>query len=179
MATKKPKGTSAARIWGMARIALGFTFLWAFFDKLFGLGFSTCRDGQTGEVVINCSKSWLAGGSPTSGFLQFGTDGPLAGFYQGLAGNPFVDWLFMMGLFGIGLALVLGIGMRIAAVSGVLLMLMMWSAAFPPANNPLIDEHVVYALLLIGLFKVNPNQSFGLRDRWVSTTLVKRYPVLE
>lgn len=179
MATKRQKDSNVARVWGLARIALGFTFLWAFFDKLLGLGFSTCRDGQTGEVVINCSKSWLWGGSPTSGFLQFGTDGPLAGFYQGLAGNIFIDWLFMMGLLGIGLALILGIGMRIAAVSGVLLMLMMWSAAFPPANNPLIDEHIIYALLLVGLLKVNSNQVFGLRHRWAATGLVKRYPVLE
>ena len=28
----------------LARISLGLIFLWAFFDKLWGLGFATCRD---------------------------------------------------------------------------------------------------------------------------------------
>ena len=34
----------------------------------------------------------------------------------------------MIGLAGIGIALLLGIGMRVAAVSGAALYLMMWSA---------------------------------------------------
>ncbi|HEX9595051.1 MAG TPA: hypothetical protein VF996_02900 [Candidatus Saccharimonadales bacterium] len=175
----KNKANKAAKVWGLARIFLGLTFLWAFFDKLIGFGFATCRDAQTDEVVINCAKSWLNGGSPTAGFLNFGTHGPLADFYQGLAGNPVTDWLFMLGLLGIGTALLLGIGMRIAVVSGVLLLLMMWTAAFPPANNPLIDDHIIYALVLIGLLKVNNEQALGLRSWWRGTNLVKHYPVLE
>src|SRR5690554_1581179 len=86
------------RIWAMLRIGLGFIFLWAFLDKLIGLGFSTCRSPETNEVMIQCSKSWLGGGSPTEGFLLHGTYGPLAQFYQGLAGNPAIDALFMVGL---------------------------------------------------------------------------------
>jgi thiosulfate dehydrogenase (quinone) large subunit len=39
------------------------------------------------------------------GSLRFGPDGPLAGFYPGLAGAARADWLFMIGLLGIGLAL--------------------------------------------------------------------------
>ena len=61
--------------------------------------------------------------------------GPLADFYTGLAGNAIVDWVFMLGLLGIGVALILGIGMRIAAVSGAAMLIMMWSAVLPPANN--------------------------------------------
>jgi len=177
MATNN-KQSRAAKSWGLVRIALGLTFLWAFFDKLIGLGYATCRDAQD-EVAVNCAKSWLNGGSPTSGFLSFGTHGPLADFYQGLAGNAVVDWLFMLGMLGVGSALLLGIGMRIAVVSGGLMMLMMWSAAFPPENNPLIDEHIIYALMLVGLLKVNSEQALGLRGRWRSTSLVKRFPILE
>lgn len=174
---KKSK-TNADKVWGLTRITLGFIFLWAFLDKLIGLGYSTCKDATTGVVNTMCDKAWLSGGSPTSGFLQFGTDGPLSGFYQGLAGNVLIDWLFMMGLFGIGLALMLGIGMRVATVSGVLLMAMMYSAALWPANNPLIDEHVVYALVIVGLYRVNDNQQLGFGERWKQTNIVKRYPWL-
>ena len=38
-----------------------------------------------------------------------------------MAGAVWADWLFMIGHFAIGTALVLGVGMRIAAASGALL----------------------------------------------------------
>src|SRR5680860_209629 len=120
MAKKKNK-LNVNNVWALARISLGLTFLWAFFDKLFGLGFTTCRN-DLGEVTIMCGKAVANGGSATLGFLKFGTDGPFASFYQSLAGNSFIDTLFMAGLLGIGVALTLGIGMRIAAVSGVALL---------------------------------------------------------
>lgn len=163
----------------LARISLGLIFLWAFFDKLFGLGFATCRDAQTDVVTNMCDKAWVNGGSPTEGFLNFATKGPLEGFYQGLAGNGFVDLLFMGGLLLLGIALVFGIGMRLATVGGALLMLMMWSAALPPENNPLLDDHIVYALLLVSLLYTNDQQRLGLRSWWVKQPLVKRLPILE
>lgn len=178
MAKNKSTSEPAGKVWGLARIAMGFVFLWAFFDKLLGLGFSTCREASSGAVNVLCERAWLTGGSPTNGFLKFGTSGPLADFYQELAGNPLVDWLFMLGLLGIGLALILGICMRLAVVSGVLLLLMMYAAALPPANNPLVDDHIIYALLLIGLLKVNVAQRFGLGRWWSLRASVKRWPVI-
>ena len=71
-------------IWGILRIGMGWIFLWAFFDKLFGLGFATKAEG-----------AWVNGGSPTFGFLNFASKGPLAEIYQSMAGNAVVDWLFM------------------------------------------------------------------------------------
>ena len=150
-------------LWAALRISMGWIFLWGFLDKLFGLGLSTAAD-----------KSWLAGGSPTAGFLGFATAGPLSGLYQGLAGNPVVDWLFMLGLLGLGLALILGVGMRIAAYGGVLLMLLMWSARLPPATNPVVDSHIIYALLLIALAVVRAGDTLGLGrwwTRWVQTRM--------
>lgn len=178
MAKKPEANTRVHYVWGLTRISLGFTFLWAFFDKLIGLGYATCQNAETGETVVRCSSAWLEGGSPTAGFLQFATDGPFAEFYQGLAGNPLTDWLFMMGLLGIGLALTLGIGMRIAVVSGVTLLMMMWSAALPPENNPIIDQHIVYSLVLIGLLMVNKSQKLGFGSSWNKTTIVRRLPFL-
>jgi thiosulfate dehydrogenase [quinone] large subunit len=51
----------------------------------------------------------------------------------------------MTGLLGIGAALTFGIGMRIAAGTGALLYLLMWSASLPLANNPVIDDHLLGA----------------------------------
>lgn len=165
--------------WAAARITLGLTFLWAFFDKLFGLGFATCRDAKTEAVTMFCDKAWVSGGSPTTGFLKFGTKGPLADFYQSLAGNPFIDVLFMAGLLLIGFALVVGIGMKLATVSGVLLLMMMWSAMMLPENNPLLDDHVIYSVVLLGLLAANNRQVWGLRNWWIKQPLVKRLPILE
>jgi thiosulfate dehydrogenase [quinone] large subunit len=56
---------------GALRIVIGWTFLWAFFDKLLALGFGTGRD-ETGAVDRFGDAAWMNGGSPTEGFLAFG-----------------------------------------------------------------------------------------------------------
>lgn len=181
MAKKLPKSKKQERtmkLWGLTRISLGFVFLWAFFDKLIGLGFATCRDNATNAINVMCDSAWLQGGSPTYGFLNFGTSGPFADTFQSLAGNTAIDWLFMIGLLGIGLALTLGIGMRIAAYSGAAMMILMYLAALPSENNPIIDDHIVYALVLFGLLSQDEEQRFGLGPRWKKLDIVKKYPLL-
>lgn len=160
-----PKGL--AYIWAAARIALGWTFLWAFLDKLIGLGFATPAE-----------RSWLNGGSPTTGFLKGTAENALGGFFGALAGQAWVDWLFMIGLLGIGTALILGAGMRIAAVTGGLLMLLMWAAELPLANNPFVDDHIVYAIVLAGLAVANAGDTLGIGRWWGATELVQRFPFL-
>lgn len=149
------------------RLAFAWEFLWAFGDKLFGWGFAT-----PGE------RSWLNGGSPTRGFLENSAAGPFESFYRSIAGDGWANWLFMIGLAGIGLALLLGIGMRIAAVSGAVLLVMMWSVALPPETNPFLDEHLLQALMLILLVRLAAGDTLGLGKWWASTNLVRRYPVL-
>src|SRR3989344_5490043 len=108
MAVKKTD--KSPYIWALLRISLGATFFWAFLDKLLGFGFATCRDAGTNAVTTFCDKAWINGGSPTSGFLEHATKGPFADFYQSLAGNGFIDLLFMAGLFAIGLVFIIGVG---------------------------------------------------------------------
>lgn len=172
MAKKSPKMVD--KVWGLTRISIGLIFLWAFFDKLFGWGFATCRNVQTNTVTVGCDAAWVNGGSPTKGFLKFGTKGPFADFFQSLAGNAVVDWLFMLGLLGIGLGLTLGIAMKLAVVSGVVLLMLMYLAVIPPEHHPFIDEHVVYALALVGLLLVNDKQAWGLKGWWKKQDLVKQ-----
>jgi thiosulfate dehydrogenase (quinone) large subunit len=176
---KKSKIPALDYVIGLLRIGLGITFLWAFVDKVWGLGFATCRNPETNLVEVACEKAWINGGSPTSGFLKFGTQGPFADFFQSLAGNAVVDWLFMAGLFCIGLALILGIGVKVAVVSGITLLMMMWLAALPPENNPFIDDHIIYSGVLLAILFANDNQQFGLGKWWRKQDLVKNMPVLE
>jgi thiosulfate dehydrogenase (quinone) large subunit len=171
-------GTAYRTALGALRLALGWTFLWAFLDKAFALGFATGRNPETGVVSRFGDAAWINGGSPTKGFLSFGTKGPLADFYQSFAGSAWADWLFMIGLLGIGAALMLGIGMRVATISGALLLVLMWSAALWPANNPFMDDHIIYAIALGVLFFANAGRYLGFGRAWESTELVKRNPVL-
>jgi thiosulfate dehydrogenase (quinone) large subunit len=161
------------------RIGLGWIFLWAFVDKLLALGFSTGKDAKTGVVDAFGPAAWVNGGSPTKGFLSFATTGPLAGFYRSFAGAGWADWLFMLGLLGIGLALMLGVAPRIATVSGVAMLVMMWSAALPPENNPVLDDHLIYAVTLVALLLCGSDKTLGLGQRWARLPLVRRHAALQ
>src|SRR3989344_4543766 len=131
------------KVLALLRIALGFVFLWAFLDKLFGLGFATAQD-----------KSWLAGGSPTTGFLKAAVSGPFADIYHSLAGSPIVDWLFMLGLLCLGLALVFGAAMRLSAWGGFTMM------------------------ALLSLHSVDAGKTWGIGEWWEKLDLVRKFPVL-
>lgn len=155
-------------IWVILRLSMGWVFLWPFFDKLFGLGFATAID-----------KAWLLGNSPTTGFLSFATKGPFAVIFKSLAGSFFIDWLFMAGLLFIGLALIFGVGIRIASYAGSLMLFLMWLAVLPPEHNPFLDDHLIYIFILIGISIVNPTRIFGLGGWWSKTKLVKKYGFLE
>ena len=91
-----------------------------------------------------------------------------------MAGNAAVDTLFMTALLGIGVALILGIGMRIAAAAGALLTILMWTAVLPPETNPFMDDHLVYAAVLILLALLGAGTTWGLGRRWAATALVRR-----
>lgn len=143
---------------GLTRVMVGFTFLWAFLDKLFGLGFSTPGEG-----------SWLQGGSPTSGFLGGSIAGgnPFSRVWEVfLSISPVTDVLFMAGLFGVGVALMLGIGTRVAAVSAATMYTLMYLAAFPMASNPLYDTHLLLAVAMIAMAGLAAGDHVGLGVAW-------------
>lgn len=179
MALKKHVADGSMYAWALLRILLGYTFLWAFLDKLLGLGFATCKAKATGLVDVGCSSAWINGGSPTKGFLGNAVTGPFADFYHNLAGQAWVDWLFMIGLLTIGLGLLLGIWVRLGAFAGIILVLLMWSALLWPANSPGVDEHIIYAMALFGIALVDENQVWGLRSWWLKTRLARAVPFLK
>jgi thiosulfate dehydrogenase [quinone] large subunit len=164
----KPTAPVVRYVFAALRIALGWIFLWAFIDKVFGFGFATAEKG-----------AWINGGSPTKGFLGNAATGPFTDFYHGIAGATWANWLFMLGLAGLGVALITGVGMRIAAAAGTALLVMMWTAVLPPENNPFMDDHLIYAGVLIALALVNAGDTFGFGKIWGRTALVRKAPYLK
>ncbi|MFD6550574.1 hypothetical protein [Streptomyces sp. NPDC058398] len=168
-------GTHTARAYAFAslRLLTGFVFLWAFLDKTFGLGYATPS-----------GKGWVDGGSPTKGFLGSVAAGPMESTFHSWAGDPWANWLFMLGLLGIGLALVGGVALRIAALAGTAMMALMWIAEWPPAKhlsdgspsmstNPFVDYHVIYAVALIVLAAVAAGDTLGAGRLWAKLPFVR------
>jgi thiosulfate dehydrogenase (quinone) large subunit len=166
------------QVLAVLRIVMGLTFLWAFLDKTFGWGYAT-----TG------SQAWINGGSPTKGFLAHVEVGPFQSVLRDWAGSGWANWLFMLALLGIGIALTLGIGMRIAAVSGTLLLALMWIAEWPLARfdstgaatsstNPIIDYHFIYVLVVIVLALFAAGNTWGLGRQWAKLDVVRQNPWL-
>lgn len=151
--------SGARKLLALARITIGFYFLWAFLDKMFGLTFTTPPE-----------QSVLNGGAPAQGYIDnVAANGPLGGFFQ-LFANPFGDWLFMLGLLGLGIALLLGAGLKIAAVAGVLLLFFMYLAA-PPwwgehGTNPIVDSHILYMFLVALPAATLAGDTWGLGRWW-------------
>ena len=172
--------STARRALAALRIGFGVTFLWAFFDKLLALGFATGVNPETGAVDRFGPDAWINGGSPTFGFLTFGVppDNPFVEVFNGMAGDTWVDWLFMLSLLGLGLALTLGTGIRIAAASGALLYGLMWVASMPLENNPVVDDHLLGALTMVVLAATLAGDTWGLGKQWARTELVRKYQAL-
>jgi thiosulfate dehydrogenase [quinone] large subunit len=170
-ATEAHVETRAARaaryVFAGVRIALGWVFLWAFLDKLFGLGHATPAKG-----------AWINGGNPTKGFLANGAAGPFADLYHNIAGAGWANWLFMLGLLGIGVALITGVGIRVAAVAGTALLVLMFTVVLPPENNVFMDDHLIYAGTLVGLALTNAGDTLGLGRIWGALPLVRKNPWL-
>lgn len=168
-------GALNARAYVLAsvRVLMGFVFLWAFLDKTFGFGYATAS-----------GKGWIDGGSPTEGFLGHVAVGPMESTFHAWAGAAWADWLFMLGLLGIGLALTAGVALRLAAFAGTVMMALMWVAEWPPAKhlsdgsasmstNPFVDYHLIYAVVLIALAAVSAGDALGLGRLWARLPIVR------
>ncbi|GAA1365990.1 hypothetical protein [Streptomyces beijiangensis] len=167
------RSTAFTTVFAGVRILTGFVFLWAFLDKAFGWGYATPS-----------GKGWIDGGSPTKGFLSGVAAGPFQSTFHSMAGDAWVNWLFMLGLLAIGVAVMSGVALRFAAVAGTVMMALMWAAEWPPAqhlsngqpsmsSNPLVDYHVLYAAILIALALGHAGHVWGLGRGWERTAIVR------
>jgi len=129
----------------LLRLTMGWIFLWSGIDKL----------------VTNFSAS---------GFLANATQGPLGGWFQDLGANQaaldIINPLVIWGQILIGATLVLGLFTRAGLFWAAAMMMLFYLAQFPPANNPFMDEHLVYVLLFGVLGALGAGRILGL-DAWV------------
>lgn len=131
----------------LLRVSLGWFFFYAGFSKLTAVqGFS--------------AKAYL-----------LNLKGPFANLFLSLAGNALVDQLVMWGLTLIGLCLILGVLVRFASFWGVIMMVLFYLSAYPPAHAFLVDDHIIYIAILLFLMASNAGYNYGL-----GKTLEKKFP---
>ncbi|MHA1977704.1 MAG: hypothetical protein ACW98I_12425 [Candidatus Hodarchaeales archaeon] len=175
MTLEKIKTRYEEVIIGILRIAMGIVFIWPFFDKLLGLGFSTAAE-----------NAWINGGSPTQGFLLFATNqnSPFASIFTEILGPNYqiIDFIFMAMLLVVGVSLITGLLVNISSLAGIVFMvnvlLAEWYIYNPgtPVFNPLIDEHVIYIIILLFFIIVPAGKYLGLGKRWSELSFVRKTP---
>jgi thiosulfate dehydrogenase [quinone] large subunit len=129
----------------LLRLTMGWIFLWSGIDKL----------------VTDFSAS---------GFLVNGTQGPLGDWFQSLGTNQaaldVINPLVIWGQVLIGVTLVLGLFTRAGLFWAAAMMMMFYLAVFPPANNPFMDEHLVYIVIFGLLGALGAGRILGV-DAWI------------
>lgn len=126
----------------VTRVLFGWVFFWAGITKVLDPEWS--------------AKGYLLGAKTFSGF------------YEWLASPANIGWVNLLNEWGltlIGVSLILGIGVKFAAVAGTLMMLLYWFPvlSFPYAEHGfLVNDHIIYAAVLILLKKFNAGAYFGL-----------------
>ncbi len=109
----------------------------------------------------------------------------LSGLYGWLAGSsllPAVDFLNEWGLTLVGIALLLGVFVRLASFGGAALMVLYYlpilDFPYPNAHAFIVDEHVVYFFAFLTLAAFRAGQVWGL-ERWcASLPICSRFPRL-
>jgi len=142
------------------RIAVGIIFLWAGLEKL------------TAEKAFDASGFLKSGTLGTLGW-PFVTGTPAEGtvfnpthdFWVSLAGYPalmaLINTLVVAGEIGIGIALILGLFTRFAALMGTLMMVFFFFAAWDFAYG-IVNQHLTYALACATLWGLGAGRYYGL-----------------
>ena len=111
---------------------------------------------------------------------------PLTGVWTAMAGDPVVDQLVMWGLTLTGLGLLLGALVRWCAFWGAVMMLFFWAASLqggllaglPLEHGWVVDDHLVYAILLFGIGAFGAGRILGLDRRLEALGVVRANPWL-
>lgn len=141
-----------------ARIALGWLFFYAGITKVLNPAWS--------------AKGYLSGSKTFSGFYSWlASDGVL----------PIVDFLNEWGLTLIGVSLIVGALVRLSSLLGALMMVMYWFPVldFPKVDHGyLVDDHIVYALVLLYFAAVKAGRRYGIEERVAKILGLEKRPKL-
>ena len=145
------------------------------------MGWTLFQGGVTKLVTYldaDPTNNWTA-----AGFLANAVPAgnPLSGFFASMAGMPLIDWLNMLGLTLTGLGLLFGVLVRFSAFWGAVMMLFYWLAALqgglfaglPVAHGWVVDDHIVYAVLLFGLGAFGSGRILGVDSYIEGLSVVK------
>ncbi len=141
-----------------------------------------------GAGSIRYTFYWSDGTTWTSAYATYQTT-PWGGLWKFLASDPIyilVDIAYMALLLVGGAALISGCFVRPASLGLTIFTISIYLALFPllpptgvPSYNPIVDDHIVYILLLI-IFMVWPvGEWLGLGKKWSEFSIVKKYPFLK
>ena len=95
---------------------------------------------------------------------------------------PTVNFINEWGLTLLGVSLILGVFVRFSSILGALLMLLYYLPilSFPKAGvyNFLVDEHIIYALVLLFFASIKAGRVWGL-EKWCSgLPICSKFPKL-
>ncbi|PIR89125.1 MAG: hypothetical protein COU07_02755 [Candidatus Harrisonbacteria bacterium CG10_big_fil_rev_8_21_14_0_10_40_38] len=100
----------------------------------------------------------------------------LYAFFASPSVLPMIDFLNQWGLTLIGVALILGISIRLAATFGVTMMILYYlplGFPYPNAHSLIVDEHIVYSAALIVLCAFKAGKTWGLEEKFRSSRFMK------
>jgi len=149
------------------RILVGWIFLAAFIDKIFGTGFQTPPGG-----------GFIDGVSPSS-YVSYVTTGLLADFYKSIAGNLAMDILLVAALLILGVTAILGIASKLTTIGSVLFLVIMYTIQLPPVDNPIIDHRIIMAVGMVAVYLLGGYERLSIHAKWKESFLVKKLPILE
>jgi len=104
-----------------------------------------------------------------------------ANLYQWLASPANIGWVNFINQWGLtllGVSLILGIGVRLSSVLGAVLMLLYY---FPVLEFPylehayLVDEHIIYALVLVFFAVIRAGRYYGLEEWCANLPFCRKY----
>jgi thiosulfate dehydrogenase [quinone] large subunit len=95
---------------------------------------------------------------------------------------PFTNFINEWALTLLGISLILGIFVRLSSILGAVLMMLYYFPVldFPriPPHSYLIDDHVIYAIVLLVIGALHAGRDGGLDEWFTVTKFFKKHPKL-
>ncbi len=162
-------------------VVRGASYTYLYMDKKITVAATVLRVLLGWFMLIDGAQILLTPQWSASGFLLSAKTFPAFYAWFATAGNSWwVDPLNSWGITLIGVALLLGVGIRAASWAGAALMILYYFPHYDLPTVPhgyLVEEHLIYAAAFVLIALLPAAQSFGLA-RFVRATPLGRIPVV-
>ncbi len=143
----------------LLRVAMGWMMLYAGITKIIDPKWS--------------AAGYLKGAKVFSGFFDW--------FLQpGVL--PITNFINEWGLTLLGISLILGIGVRLSSILGAVLMMLYYfpilDFPYPNPHSYLVDEHIIYALVLLAFAGLRAGRVWGLENWCQNLPICRKFPRL-